>query len=464
MIKFDNSYLKLPERFYRKVKVDEHENLSIVKLNQKLTKELFGNSTENMSTDDLVRILSAQTRTDSSANIALAYAGHQFGHFNPSLGDGRAMLLGEVVTPQNKRFDVHLKGTGATPFSRRGDGKSALGPVLREYILCEAMHRLHVPTTRALAVFSTGEKVLREEVLKGGVFTRVAKSHIRIGTFEYFYYNRDIEGLKMLADYSIDRHYPQIAHHQNKYIEFLKLVLLNQATMVSKWMSLGFIHGVMNTDNMTITGETIDYGPCAFIDKFSFNKTFSSIDRFKRYSYQNQVSVGKWNFSVLVNSLMPIIDEDFSKAQEKVSHVLSTVDKVYEQAYLREMGKKFGITNANKEHLAIIQLFLKYIETHQMDFTVAFRKLTDYQEQFEDADFYQLWEGLDIDINLMEQSNPYIIPRNHQLEFSIDEAYKGNLKPFYDLNDALSNPFKPNPRYEKVPLAHEVVEYTFCGT
>ena len=316
MIKFDNSYLNLPNEFYSKEKVKNFSSPKLILYNNKLGHELFN---KDFTDQEVLKLFSGQYSDDNFANIALNYSGHQFGHFNPTLGDGRALLLGEILTKDKKRYDLQLKGSGPTAYSRRGDGFSALGPVLREYIVSEFMHKMNIPTTRALCAVETGDLVQREESLKGGLFTRVASSHIRIGTFEYFSARHDFENLKKLTEYSIQRHYPELIKFEDdteRYIQFMLKVATKQSSMIAKWYSAGFIHGVMNTDNMSISGETIDYGPCAFMDHFKFDECFSYIDKNKRYAYNNQKNIGIWNLFRFASALIPLINADFEKAQE----------------------------------------------------------------------------------------------------------------------------------------------------
>jgi len=461
-IKENNSYKDLPSRFYEHKSADKFHNIELIKFNHKLADKILSIDTTACSNKELTDVFSGQIDSTIFANISQVYAGHQFGHFSPRLGDGRALLLMEVLNDKEQRHDIHLKGSGATMYSRRGDGKSSLGPVLREYILCEAMHYLQVPTTRALAAFKTGQKVQRERMLDGGIFARVARSHIRVGTFEYFASTQDYEGLKLLADYSIKRHYPQLLNDSNKYINFLLAIANKQALMVSKWMSLGFIHGVMNTDNMLISGETIDYGPCAFMDRYSKDKVFSSIDQNKRYAYSNQIEIAKWNLYRFASTLIPIIDEDSDKAIEILKDSLKDIDKQYQRILTKEMNKKMGLTT-NCE-MDIINLFLEELEHKQMDFTISFKELTYSPEKFKDFRFYNEWQKENPSIELMKKTNPHFIPRNHQVELAIQHAYEGNFQSFNLLCEAIKTPYSANAPYERAPSEKQVITQTFCGT
>ncbi|MCB1170604.1 MAG: YdiU family protein, partial [Leptospiraceae bacterium] len=376
MIAFDNTYTSLPEKFYVRVQPEQVPRPQLFAFNDELARQL-GLDLSSQTEDQRAALFTGQSLPEGASSLSLAYAGHQFGQFNPQLGDGRALLLGEVLAVDGERYDIQLKGSGATPWSRGGDGKSWVGPVIREYIISEAMHHLGVPTTRALAAATTGERVFRESPLPGGIFTRVASSHIRIGTFEFFAARRDTESLKILADYSIDRHYPQCKEAENPYLAFLEEVGRNQAALVAKWMSLGFIHGVMNTDNMAISGETIDYGPCAFMDSFSNDRVFSSIDRGGRYAYGNQIRVAQWNLVQLANCLVPLVDSDSNKAVEKLQQRLGPLWAIYDEEWLKAMTAKFGIFEPRPEDAEMVRAFLSYLEEQQLDFTIEFRRLAE---------------------------------------------------------------------------------------
>lgn len=480
MIAFDNSYLSLPQAFYAHVKPAWVPKPELLVFNHQLATETLGMQVKGLPESDLAQIFAGQKLPEGSCSIALAYAGHQFGHLVPQLGDGRALLLGEVVNEHGQRFDLQLKGSGQTPFSRNGDGKSSLGPVIREYIVSEAMHHLGVPTTRALAAVKTGEPVYREDALPGAILTRVASSHIRIGTFEYFAVRQDYENLKILADYAMTRHYPDVdSSGPDKYLEFIVRVATKQAQMVAQWMSFGFIHGVMNTDNMSISGETIDFGPCAFMDHFSFDKVFSSIDRGGRYAYQNQIPIARWNLTRLASCLIPLVDKDEKLSIQKLENTLDEVAPIYESEMRRAMGKKLGLFETQKQDDELIKSFLSYLQQENLDFTLSFRSLCDQPDKMvQNRDFDEFkhkWkrrlneqsQGPSEAIRLMQSSNPVYIPRNHQVENAIQAAIEGELKIFTDLNAVLKNPFQVQHEFEKYSLApepQEVVQETFCGT
>jgi len=339
-IPFDNRYVTLGKGFFDRTHPTPVKKPELIKFNDALAREL------GMSTDHVAAaaVFSGNTIPEGAEPLAMAYAGHQFGHFVPQLGDGRALLLGEINGPDGARYDIHLKGSGRTRFSRNGDGRSALGPVLREYLVSEAMHKLKVPTTRALAAVTTGENVARESLLPGGVITRVASSFVRVGTFQYFAARDDYAALKQLADYVIEKNYPQLGDHDNPYVALLEAVLERQAALIAKWMQIGFIHGVMNTDNMSIAGETIDYGPCAFMDAYHHNQVFSSIDRNGRYAYSNQPSIGLWNLTRMAEALLPLFDEDPQAAVSMAQDILEGYAARYESAWLAGMRAKCGLT------------------------------------------------------------------------------------------------------------------------
>lgn len=457
MFNFKNTYIKNPDRFYSRVTAAEVQNPKLLAFNYDLAKELTGEDFTKYSQQQLASFFSGQTKGIDS--IAQAYCGHQFGNLNPSLGDGRAMLLGEVVSPIGQRFDIQLKGSGPTPYSRNGDGLSALGPVLREYIVSEAMHTLGVPSTRALAAVATNETVYRQQQEPAGIFTRVAKSHVRVGTFEYFAIREDYEGLKQLIDYTIERHYPMA---KEDYLLFIESVAKNWAIMVSKWMSLGFIHGVMNTDNMSVSGQTIDFGPCAFMDTYKADKTFSSIDRHGRYAYNNQLKISKWNLYRFASCFTPFIEASAIESK------LKQIDSIFEDNWLEQMSNKFGLSPSNKKSRNIIEQFLNILEENKLDYTISFTKLTHDKDSFLTApifsNFKSLWEEQEINDELMIATNPRFIPRNHQIEKAIQKAYAGDYSHFTNLVEAYKKPFIKNDELEKEPLKSEIVSATFCGT
>lgn len=495
-MKFGNTYRNLPERFYAEASPASFSNPKLLVFNEKLSNEL-GLNLGSQSDSDLALLFSGQQLFKGSHPIAQAYAAHQFGHFVPQLGDGRAMLLGEVVDPSGGRFDIQLKGSGRTVFSRDGDGYSALGPVIREYIVSEAMHHLGIPTTRALAAVATGDLVYREARFPGAVFTRIASSHIRIGTFQFFAARGDTDGLKALLDYSIDRHYPEIRTEAQGVgnriapaIYFLRKVIDAQVSLVSHWMALGFIHGVMNTDNMSVSGETIDYGPCAFMDNFDFNKVYSSIDRGGRYSYINQGSIVHWNLSRLADCLIPLVDTDEKKAIGMLNDELSTISDLFSNHWFARMKTKLGLisdkSNSNEDE-KLVEMWLDYLEKEKIDFTLSFRKLADLldgnenkQDSFfrpttEFKGFRAAWkkklrdQSVDLDKakEQMNVVNPIYIPRNHQVERAIQHAIEGDLSVFSEMNQVLKHPNVHHPDldfYRIAPLPDEEVMQTFCGT
>ncbi|HEO66126.1 MAG TPA: YdiU family protein [Spirochaetes bacterium] len=483
---FDNTYHKLPDRFYKEVTAERFSKPELLAFNENLSDDL-GLNLGSQSDIELANFFSGQTLLKGSHPIALPYAGHQFGHFVPQLGDGRAMLLGEIVNPDSKRFDIQLKGSGQTFFSRNGDGKSAIGPVIREYILSEAMYHLGVPTTRALAAVATGDLVYREETVPGAVFTRIASSHIRIGTFQYFAAKDDLDGLKTLLDYSIQRHYPESG--TNPAISFLQKVIQAQVSLVSNWMSLGFIHGVMNTDNMSISGETIDYGPCAFMDQFNAHQVYSFIDRDGRYSYMNQGPILQWNLSRLADCLIPLVHSDKKKAIEMLNSELATISDLFRNEWIERMKRKLGLVSgqAHENDEKLITSWLDYLEKEELDFTLSFRKLEDLlvdNDNLSDSFFKQTTEfdtfktawtnrlkDQDLELAIVKEKmngvNPIYIPRNHQVERAIQQAIVGDLSVFNEMNQVLKNPYVYQPNldfYRVTPLPEEEVTTTFCGT
>jgi serine/tyrosine/threonine adenylyltransferase len=468
LCKFENTYVKLPERFYKKVLPAKVNQPKLVQFNEDLAQQLAIDSSA-FSEDELAQIFSGQKIPASAAPLAMAYAGHQFGHFVPQLGDGRAILLGEMVNRQGKRFDIQLKGSGLTPFSRNGDGKAALGPVIREYLISEAMFHLGVPTTRSLAAVSTGELVQRETALPGAILTRVAASHIRIGHFEYFASRSDVEGLKILAQYSIQRLYPEIENSVDLYLSFFKKVIGAQAALIAHWMDIGFIHGVMNTDNMSVSGETIDFGPCAFMDTFSFDQVFSSIDRNGRYAYANQPSIGEWNLAILANCLL-LLEQDANSMVKMYENELSNFRHLFEKHLLNRMRSKLGLLNEDPKDFEIVKKWLEYLQEEKLDYTLSFRKLAagdEFPQTPKFKDFEAQWKKRLPDKNKMNQVNPIYIARNHQVERAIQNAMAGDLSTFKELLQVLKNPFTEQPGFElykKPPLPEERISATFCGT
>jgi uncharacterized protein YdiU (UPF0061 family) len=479
MINFDNTYARLPDRFYERIFPALVPDPKIVRINDALAKELQLDPAWLRSADGLA-MLSGNQLPKNADPIAQAYAGHQFGGWSPQLGDGRAVLIGEVIDTYGNRRDIQLKGSGQTSFSRRGDGKSTLGAVIREYVVSEAMAALGAPSTRALAAVTTGEVVPRMQAHPGGIFTRVAASHIRVGTFQYYLGLQDFDGIEALADYAINRHYPACTDSEEPYIAFLEQVALNQARLIAHWMQLGFIHGVMNTDNMTISGETIDFGPCAFMEEFHPDTVFSSIDQHGRYAWGNQANVGYWNLERLGEALAPLISKDTAVAQEKVEAVLKRYLVAITAAYFSGFGRKLGITTVDEPEKEFITHTLRFMAERQLDFTLFFRHLTrdpnDLQSvlgEISDLKEWQAsWDAItggssDERINLMRKNNPIRIPRNHRVEQAIQASESGDYARFNRLVDALATPFNEASQFDDLEAPaepHEVVRETFCGT
>ena len=485
LIPFDNSYIRLPDAFFAPIEPTPVSAPSMIRLNHDLATDL-GLDVSRLDSPEGLAILAGNQRAEGSEPLAMAYSGHQFGGFSPQLGDGRAILLGEVVRQDGVRHDIQLKGSGQTPFSRRGDGRSALGPVLREYIVSEAMAALGVPTTRALAAVASGDNVFREGPVPGGVFTRVAQSHIRIGTFQWFSARKDNDNLKVLADYVIDRHYPDAQHSDNPYLALLNGVIQRQAKLIAHWMQLGFIHGVMNTDNMTVSGETIDYGPCAFMDIYNPAKKFSSIDHQGRYAFANQAPIALWNLTRFAETLLPLLDDDPKQSVTIAEAALGTFAKTHETELQERFTAKIGIEGGDAGDWSMAETLLAAMAEGEADFTLVFRHLSDALETGCDDAVTRLfkqpaaiaawltnWRSHLHEANhsqavaLMRQTNPVFIPRNHRIEEAITAANRGDYEPFGQLNDVLQHPFTPKAsfaEYEAAPLAEEVVHATFCGT
>lgn len=477
---FDNSYINLPKEFYSHVNLKPVKSPKLVILNNNLASSL-GLSLEFLKSPKGISILSGNTKADDGAYISQAYAGHQFGHFT-MLGDGRALLIGEQITLSNQRFDIQLKGSGRTPFSRGGDGRAVLGPMLREYIISEAMHGLKIPTTRSLSVISTGEDVYREEIKQGAILTRVASSHIRFGSFEFASYFLDKDKLKQLADYTIKRHFPFISDEQNKYVSLLEEVIKLQASLVAKWQCVGFIHGVLNTDNMSICGETIDYGPCAFMDTYDPKTVFSSIDTEGRYSYQNQVAMVSWNLCRFAETLLPLISDDEEKAIDIAQNCLAKFTGLAISNIISEMCSKIGIFKPDANDESLLNDLLDMMKKYKEDYTNTFLALT-----FEDfpqsgmfvTDEFSVWYNKYQDriksqgkskaevFNLMKNSNPAVIPRNHRVEEALSAAENGDFSVMNNLLKALANPFEHSDfqkEYSK-PAPKSQCDYkTYCGT
>ncbi len=488
-IAFDNSYARLPSRFYRRHAPARVSAPALIRLNDELARWL-GLDPDQLASPAGVAILAGNVAPEGAEPIALVYAGHQFGHFVPRLGDGRAVLLGEVVTPTGERRDIQLKGSGPTAFSRQGDGRAALGPVLREYIVSEAMAALGVPTTRALAAVWTGDQVFRDTVLPGAVIARVAASHIRVGTFEFFAAQRDTEALRLLADYTIARHYPDIGPHADRYGALLDGVVLRQAELMAHWLSVGFIHGVMNTDNTAISGETLDYGPCAFLDSYDPVKVFSSIDHAGRYAYGNQPRIARWNLARFAETLLPLLGAQEADAVERAEAALAGFAPAFDAAYSARMRRKIGLSTEQPGDVALLQDLLQAMAASEADFTLVFRRLADaaiseamdvqlaafFQDQSFFAGWAKRWRArlgvepisvLDCQV-AMQAVNPLFIPRNHQIEAAIEAAVgDSDFGPFNVLVKVLARPFESQlgfDAYAAPPSDRERVLRTFCGT
>ena len=485
---FDNSYARLPESFFRDCAPGAVAAPALICFNRALADQL-GYQGDRSDAGQLAQVFSGNQLMAGSRPIATAYAGHQFGGFNPGLGDGRAILLGEVVATDGKRHDIQLKGAGRTPFSRGGDGRSPLGPVLREYLVSEAMHALGVPTTRALAAVTTGETVYRDRPLPGAILTRVAASHIRVGTFQYFAAKRDIDALKTLADYVIHRHFPEAAASAQPCLALLQQVVTRQAELISHWMSLGFIHGVMNTDNVLVSGETIDYGPCAFMDNFHPETVFSSIDTGGRYAYQMQPAVAQWNMARLAETLLPLIADDQDQAVEQATAVIRDFVSGYEAAWLRRFRAKIGLRAEQTGDQQLIEDLLALMARQSVDFTLLFGSLHDALlspaqamtcELFQDAAEWQGWasrwrqrllreqQSPEQVAVLLQRTNPAVIPRNHRIEQAIEAATeRQDFADFHRLNRILASPFQVTDedlQWMAPPDPSERVCKTFCGT
>jgi uncharacterized protein YdiU (UPF0061 family) len=482
MMPFDNTYARLPEGFYERVVPVPVRAPRLIRFNRPLAVRLGLDLPDDEAA--LARLFSGNELPEGATPLALAYAGHQFGFFVPQLGDGRAVLLGEVVAPDGQRFDIQLKGSGPTRFSRGGDGRSPLGPVIREYVVSEAMHALGIPSSRALALVATGEVVQRDRPLPGGVFTRVAASHIRIGTFEYFAARGDTESLRLLADHVIDRHYPQCREADDPYVELLARVVGNVAGLVARWMGVGFIHGVMNTDNTSVAGETIDFGPCAFMDAYDPSAVFSSIDHQGRYAFDNQPEIARWNLSSLGGCLLPLMGGGEELARERAEGVLADFTGEFETRLRQVMACKIGLESGTMEDFTLVRELLGLMRRDRVDFTLAFRRLGSDSAGFAALfghrravdDWLDGWrarlreQGVDSvrAASLMGAANPAYIPRNHRVEQAIRAAEdQGDFEPTHRLIEALAHPYDERPQsaeYMNPPELHEVVSQTFCGT
>jgi len=483
---FDNTYARLPANFYARQSPVAVAGPRLLKLNRTLALAL-GLDEDRLSAPDGVDVLAGNSVPEGAEPLAMAYAGHQFGNFVSQLGDGRAILLGEVLDPRGERFDIQLKGSGRTPFSRGGDGRAWLGPVLREYIIGEGMHALGIPTTRALAAVATGEPVYREGEKPGAVLTRVARSHVRIGTFEYFAARRDTGAVRRLADYVIARHYPGLEGADRPYRALLDAVIDRQVRLVAQWLGVGFIHGVMNTDNMSIAGETIDYGPCAFMDAYHPSRVYSSIDHGGHYAYGNQPRIAQWNLSRLAQTLLPLLDADEGKAVTGAQAAIDAFPERFERAFLERFRAKLGLLESRPEDADLIDGLLQAMAETGADFTNSFRALCDAAEGRDGGIHSELGHGsaghewlrrwrerLAGESNApaaratgMRRENPAVIPRNHRVEAVLEAAVEGDLDPFEDLLQVLALPWEDHSEgspYRQPPEPHEVVHQTFCGT
>ena len=488
-IPFDNSYVLLPARFFSRQLPTPVEKPALIRVNHALARQLRIDDAW-LRSDDAVQVFAGNKVPDGASPIATVYAGHQFGSWNPQLGDGRAVLLGEVIGSDGRRYDIQLKGAGETPYSRMGDGRSPLGPVLREYVISEAMAALGVPTTRSLAAVASGETVARDMPLPGAVLTRVASSHIRIGTFQFFAAQDDIDAVRLLADHVIERHYPQLAQRQRPYLALLESVITQQAQLIAQWQQLGFIHGVMNTDNMLLSGEAIDYGPCAFMEAHDPKTVFSSIDRNGRYAYQNQPPIAQWNLMWLAQALVPLIDADETTAVALARTALGGFVEQYQNHYERGMLAKIGIAQHNTETVALLNELLALMAQCGADHTLTFRRLGEIVSDELPADacvgeHYPLpptlapwlvqWRVLlarETTTPAQQQRamlarNPVFIPRNHLVEQAITAGNNGDFAPFHQLVEVTGAPFVFVPeqlRYALPAQPDEAVTRTFCGT
>jgi uncharacterized protein YdiU (UPF0061 family) len=493
MLRFDNSYARLPDRFYARLSPTKVRDPKVVKINRPLA-ELLGADAEFLASPEGAQILAGNVVPEGADPIALAYAGHQFGSFVPQLGDGRAILLGEVVGKDGKRRDIQLKGAGRTPFSRGGDGRAALGPVLREYIVSEAMAALGIPTTRALAAVTTGEQIYRDAPLPGAVLSRVAASHIRVGTFQFFASRDDQDALRALTTYALARHYPDAVGSGNDALALLERVVGAQANLVARWLGVGFVHGVMNTDNTAVSGETLDYGPCAFLDEFDPGRTFSSIDRGGRYAFGSQPRIALWNLTRLAEALLGLISEDADEAIRLATVHLEGFAARFEKAHLGVMRAKLGLAREEEADGALVESLFEELTEHHADYTRFFRRLCAAAESagpgadgtgasgplFADEPaasgaWAEAWrrrvaleaESPSTRAAAMRWANPAFIPRNHRVEEAIEAATRGDFQPFETLVDVLARPYDDQPAHADLaePPGPEQHEYkTFCGT
>ena len=474
-IQFDNTYRRLPERFYQTLDPTPVDSPELIEINQNLA-DTLGIKSEWLASKPGIAILAGNEVPKGAEPIASVYAGHQFGNWNPRLGDGRAVLLGEVTTKENQRFDLQLKGSGPTLFSRGGDGRAPLGPVLREYIVSEAMFHLGIKTSRALGAVRTGEMVMREETLPGAVLLRVASSHIRFGSFQYFASIGDWEAVRLLADHVIDRHYPEVRESSEPYLSLFKCITDRTAKLVTSWQAIGFIHGVMNTDNMLVCGETIDYGPCAFLDTYHPETVFSSIDVGGRYAYQNQPGIAHWNLAALAQCFAPLLSDNEEQGVELAKTALDEFPKIFYHYHRRAMANKLGLSQANDSTDELTRDLLSTMADQKLDYTNTFTLL---RQALSDRtilptaleNFYEGWndqiEDKTVALQIMQSANPVIVPRNHIVEAVLSSAHQDDMEPFRAFNQALANPFSDeliNSKFAKPPIESEIVQQTFCGT
>ena len=486
---FSNSYARLPNHFFARLAPAPAPKPRLIAFNRPLASEL-GIDAQGLEPDELAALFGGSVVPPGAEPIAMAYAGHQFGNFVPQLGDGRAILLGEVLDRHGERRDIQLKGAGRTPFSRRGDGRAALGPVLREYLVSEAMHALGIPTTRALAAVSTGEPVYRDRQLPGAVLTRVASSHIRVGTFQFFAARGDREAVERLADYVIDRHFPEARDAERPRLALFQAVVERQARLIARWMQVGFIHGVMNTDNTALSGETIDFGPCAFLDAYDPSTSFSAIDEFGRYAYANQPAIAQWNLARFAETLLPLLDPDPERAVDLANEAISAFAPRYQEHWLTGMREKLGLSGEDDGDLDLVRDLLQAMHENAADFTLTFRRLcaaaadqtadAEARGLFANPEAYDRWAArwrlrLAVDgreaearAKAMRAVNPAFIPRNHRVEQALEAAIdNGDFSPFADLMAVLSRPYEDQPAFDEYanpPQTSERVFRTFCGT
>ncbi|HEY9059750.1 MAG TPA: YdiU family protein [Pseudobacteroides sp.] len=479
--KLDNSYAQLPKSFFTKLGPTPVPSAKMIIINEQLAESL-GLNAKALQSEEGVAVLAGNRIPEGALPLAQAYAGHQFGHFT-MLGDGRALLIGEQITPLGERVDIQLKGSGRTPYSRGGDGRAALGPMLREYVISEAMHALGIPTTRSLAVVTTGETVIRETKLPGAILTRVASSHLRVGTFEYAARWGALEELQALADYAINRHFPSIEESGNPYLSLLQEVIKRQASLIAKWQLVGFIHGVMNTDNVTISGETIDYGPCAFMDAYDPATVFSSIDIHGRYAYGNQPYIAGWNLARLAEALLPLLHDNEEQAVKLAQDEISSFSELYRKNWLKGMRAKLGIFNEEPQDESLIERLLDMMHKNHLDYTNTFRSLTfDKPEETslsgtqEFDEWYESWrarlesqkESREASKQLMQSNNPALIPRNHRVEEALEAAVeREDYKVMEQLLNVLANPYahsEEQAEYSTLPAPSSCPYRTFCGT